>query len=323
MHAMSQRSCAQRAYVGRFAPSPSGPLHAGSLLAAVASFLDARANQGKWLLRIEDVDELRTVEGAEAEIQWALEAHGLHWDEKVPMQSSASRQLRYQDCLELLCDKGLIFDCNCTRKQLRAVSGPYPGTCRDKLSTRQSLKTSKGYQALRFNTSLGEANFAYHDLIQGEQHGELETYGDFIVCRRDGLFAYQLAMVVDDFDQGVSHVLRGTDIMASTPWQLALQGALDFRPPEYAHFPVLTKSGDKLSKQTGAKAVLPTLRSNAHQSRAESIAWQSKQNLLNALEQLGQPLPGDSAEMNCEQVLTEATNHWRLQNVLKQAQLPL
>lgn len=313
----------QRPYVGRFAPSPSGPLHAGSLLAAVASFLDARANQGKWLLRIEDVDELRTVVSAEAEIQWALEAHGLYWDEKVPAQSSASRQLRYQECLESLCDAGLIFDCNCTRKQLRAVPGPYPGTCRKKLSTRPSLESSKGTQALRFNTSIGKPNYVYQDLIQGEQRGDLAAYGDFIVRRRDGLFAYQLAVVADDFDQSVSHVLRGTDIMTSTPWQLALQAALGFGSPQYAHFPVLTKSGDKLSKQSGAAAVLPFIGSSEHSSHAESIASRSRQNLLNALKQLGQPLPDASSEMNCEQLLTEAISHWRLENVPKQAQLVL
>jgi glutamyl-Q tRNA(Asp) synthetase len=260
-------------YVGRFAPSPTGPLHFGSLVAAVASWLDARAAGGRWHLRIEDVDAPRTVPGAEDEILRALEALGLHWDGPVVRQRD--RTARYRQALEELRRRGLAYRCRCSRKEI-ADSGVhgidgivYPGTCRD------TAVPADVSAAERFRVLAGEV--AFTDRVQGRIAQRLEAeVGDFVVLRRDGLFAYQLAVVVDDADLGVTDVVRGADLLDSTPRQIALQRALGLSTPRYLHVPVATRQGEKLSKQTLAPALDP-----ASGPRA----------LRAALAFLGQPVP--------------------------------
>lgn len=260
-------------YVGRFAPSPTGPLHFGSLVAAVASWLDARAAGGEWHLRIEDVDRPRTVAGAENAILRALEALGLGWDGPVVRQSD--RAPRYREALEDLRRRGLAYRCRCSRREI-ADSGVhgidgivYPGTCRG------AAIPEGAPAAIRFLVAGGA--IAFDDRVQGRVSQRLDAeVGDFVVLRRDGLFAYQLAVVVDDADLGVTDVVRGADLLDSTPRQIALQRALGLPTPRYLHVPVATRGGEKLSKQTLAPALAP-----AEGSRA----------LRSALAFLGQPVP--------------------------------
>jgi glutamyl-Q tRNA(Asp) synthetase len=238
-------------YVGRFAPSPTGPLHFGSLVAALASYLDARSAKGKWHLRLDDLDQPRTQPGAASEILRALDLLGFEWDGPVLVQSQ--RLERYRAALDELARRGLAYPCSCTRKELEdsalAIDGAriYPGTCR------QGLAPGKAARALRLRTHAAPIGFA--DAIQGwvEQRVEKEV-GDFVLLRADGVIAYQLAVVVDDMDQGISHVVRGADLLDSTARQIHLQRLLGARTPHYAHLPVaLNAAGEKLSKQTGAR----------------------------------------------------------------------
>jgi len=240
-------------YIGRFAPSPTGPLHFGSLVAALASFLEARAAGGQWHVRLDDLDQPRTQPGAADEILRALERLGFEWDGPVLVQST--RLERYRAVLDELTGRGLAYPCSCTRKELEdsalAIDGAriYPGTCR------HGLAPGKAARALRLRTHSAPIGFA--DAIQGwvEQRVEKEV-GDFVLRRADGIIAYQLAIVVDDMDQGVTHVVRGADLLDSTARQIHLQRLLGARTPRYAHVPVaLNASGDKLSKQTGARAL--------------------------------------------------------------------
>lgn len=242
-------------YVGRFAPSPTGPLHFGSLVAAVASWIDARAAGGRWLVRIEDVDATRTVPGADEAILRTLEAFGLTWDGEVEWQSR--RSAHYEAALERLSAHGYVYRCRCSRKEiadsgLMGLEGAiYPGTCR--------------HLALAPGPSLAErviapsAPVGFVDRAIGAVSQNIAAdIGDFVVRRRDGLFAYQLAVVVDDALQGVTDVVRGADLLWSTPRQIFLQRALGYPTPRYLHFPVVTNaSGEKLSKQTGAEPVDP------------------------------------------------------------------
>jgi glutamyl-Q tRNA(Asp) synthetase len=241
-------------YVGRFAPSPTGPLHYGSLVAAVASFLDARHAGGKWLLRIEDLDPPREAIDAPREIIRQLLALGLHWDLEVLCQSS--RLKSYDDALESI--QTFTFPCTCSRK---AVADIYPGTCR----LRKHLAPGGPY-AVRLQVP--RHSVSINDRCLGLQTWDLEKeVGDFIIKRKDGLHAYQLAVVVDDIHYSVSHIVRGNDLLDSTPRQLALYEQLEVSPPEYLHIPVLVdESGNKLSKQAHAKPVdtrdaLTTIRS--------------------------------------------------------------
>lgn len=239
-------------YVGRFAPSPTGPLHLGSLIAALASYLDAKANQGEWHLRIEDVDETRCHAEHTAGILRTLEACGLEWDGPVVTQSL--RKARYAEALDALRKQHRLYACVCSRREIadsaiNGIDGPvYPGTCR----TAAHPETGN---ALRFKIEVAQINF--HDRLQGAQSQDLaRDIGDFVVRRRDGLTAYQLAVVVDDADLGVTHVVRGADLLDSTARQIALQRALGVRTPEYLHVPVLVNSeGQKLSKQTLAPPI--------------------------------------------------------------------
>jgi glutamyl-Q tRNA(Asp) synthetase len=240
-------------YVGRFAPSPTGPLHFGSLVAALASWLDARRAGGTWLLRMEDLDQPRVVPGAADEILRQLEALGLAWDGPVVHQSA--RAGLYEDSLRRLGAR--VYPCACTRKELEdsalAIDGSriYPGTCRG------GLAPGKAARALRLRT--GNAPVRFVDRVQGEIAQSVETeVGDFVLRRADGLHAYQLAVVVDDAAQGVTDVVRGADLLDSTARQILLQRALGVATPRYLHVPVATNAaGEKLSKQTAATPAGP------------------------------------------------------------------
>jgi glutamyl-Q tRNA(Asp) synthetase len=234
------------AYVGRFAPSPTGDLHLGSLLTAAASFLDARAHGGRWLLRIEDLDTPREVPGAHDAILRGLEAYHLHWDGPITYQSQ--RRTLYVDALSKLEEQRRTFHCRCSRRELQSQP-VYPGTCR------RSPPPPTAATAMRF--ILNPQTTFFSDRIQGPQSADAShSFGDFVIRRRDGLWAYMLAVVVDDADQGVTHVVRGADLLGSTAAQIQLQQALGYRQPDYAHVPVLTEpDGNKLAKSRRSPAV--------------------------------------------------------------------
>jgi glutamyl-Q tRNA(Asp) synthetase len=243
-------------YRGRFAPSPTGPLHFGSLLAAVASYADARAAGGAWLLRIEDVDLPRSRPGAEAEILRQLERYGFAWDGPVVRQSA--RTAAYEDALAKLRARGLVYPCACTRRELEgAAVGAggeriYPGTCRAGIPAAHAGRAAVAWRVRVDATD--DPRIAFRDRLQGPQAQDLvREVGDFVVRRADGLFAYQLAVVVDDAAQGVTDVVRGADLLSSTARQIHLQRLLGWPTPSYLHVPVaLDAGGDKLSKQTRA-----------------------------------------------------------------------
>jgi len=239
-----------RAYIGRFAPSPTGPLHFGSLLAATASYLQARKQSGKWLLRIEDIDPPREQPGAGQQIVDTLDAYGFAWDGPVIWQS-ASRDAHH-DALQALLANGMAYACGCSRRDLAdAPRSPlgiiYPGTCRGGCDARET--------AIRVRTD--DRPVEFYDALQGLQSQQLESEsGDFVVLRRDGLVAYHLAVVVDDHVQGVTEIVRGIDLMDSTPRQIWLQQLLGYATPNYMHIPVATHDdGQKLSKLTGARGI--------------------------------------------------------------------
>jgi glutamyl-Q tRNA(Asp) synthetase len=240
-------------YRGRFAPSPSGPLHFGSLVAAMASYLHAKHQQGIWLLRIEDVDETRTRPGAANEIQHTLASMGFEWDEQIIYQSQ--RKERYAAILKVLMDQGHAYPCACSRADIASTGRRgslgwiYPGSCRE------GIPGSKITRAVRLRTH--DQPIRFHDLIVGNQCQRIESeVGDFIIRRADGYTAYQLAVVVDDGDQGITHVVRGADLLSSTARQIYLQQLLGLPCPQYAHTPlVLDEQGRKLSKQDQAHPV--------------------------------------------------------------------
>ncbi|MFZ5492696.1 MAG: tRNA glutamyl-Q(34) synthetase GluQRS [Pseudomonadota bacterium] len=235
---------------GRFAPTPSGELHLGSLLAAVGSYLSARRAGGRWLLRIDDLDPPRVVPGAAAAILRSLEAHGLPWDGEVLWQSR--RTDAYRAALDQLRRAGRVYPCACTRRELAAaaragVDGPvYRGTCRAGLPP--------GHDARAWRLRVPDADIGFHDAVQGDVCQNLaREVGDFVLQRADGLLAYQLATVVDDAFQGVTEVARGVDLLTSTPRQIHLQHCLGLPQPGYAHLPLLVdRAGLKLGKQTRA-----------------------------------------------------------------------
>ena len=242
-------------YRGRFAPSPTGPLHFGSLVAAVASWVDARAAGGEWLVRIEDVDTPRTVPGAADDILRTLEAFGLGWDGEVTWQSR--RAPLYRVALERLEAQGVVYRCRCSRRELADSGLPgiegavYPGTCR-------ALALAPAEPGADRVITGGEP-LGFVDRVQGAVSQRLDSQvGDFVLRRRDGLFAYQLAVVVDDAEQGITDVVRGADLLLSTPRQIHLQRLLGYPTPSYLHVPVATHlGGQKLSKQSLAPALEP------------------------------------------------------------------
>jgi glutamyl-Q tRNA(Asp) synthetase len=263
-------------YRGRFAPSPTGPLHFGSLVAAVGSYLDARHHGGQWLLRIEDLDTPRIIPGSADDILRTLEQLGMHWDETVMTQST--RGDAYRTALERLRERGVLYPCACTRREIAdsALNGSegfvYPGTCR------YGLPAGRAPRATRVRTTPVPVSF--EDAIQGiiTQNVERDV-GDFVVWRADGLFAYQLAVVVDDAEQGITDIVRGADLLDSTPRQMVLQQLLGLPTPRYAHLPVaVNERSEKLSKQTLARAV-----DTAHPARE----------IIRALLFLGQSLAGE------------------------------
>jgi glutamyl-Q tRNA(Asp) synthetase len=289
-------------YVGRFAPSPTGPLHVGSLVAAVASFLDARAAGGRWLLRMEDLDRPRCEPGAADTILRQLEAYSLPWDGAVLYQSQ--RDDAYTEALDALRRQGAVFPCTCTRSQLaqapRNAEGEtvYPGTCR--------LHTIPRAAAHAWRARVENVSTHFVDRIHGAlQQNLADEVGDFVVRRADGLFAYQLAVVVDDAFQGVTHVVRGADLLWNTPRQVYLQTLLGLPTPVYAHVPLITNAaGQKLSKQTLAPA-LP------ERGRRAVLAQ--------ALAALGHPPPADLAGAAASDLLAWASAHWRIENVPRAA----
>lgn len=273
-------------YVGRFAPTPSGYLHFGSLIAALASYLDARAMGGRWLLRMEDLDPPREMPGAQDAIVQALDAYGFEWD--GPMQRQSERHAVYEETIERLLREGLAYPCLCSRKQLEAYPGPYPGFCRD---ARHPL----GNAAIRLRVPNLEYRFT--DRVQGEfaQHLSQEV-GDFVIRRRDGLIAYQLAVVLDDAWQGVTDVVRGADLLDSTPRQLYLQELLGLPQPRYLHIPLIIQpDGHKLGKSYRSPPLRPE----------EAVPL-----LLRALRALGQPTAPELNDALPGEVLAWAIPRW-------------
>lgn len=289
-------------YIGRFAPSPSGALHFGSLVAAVGSFLDARAHEGQWLLRIEDVDAPRTVSGAAEGILRTLERFGFEWDGPVVWQSA--RTGAYEAALERLKQGGHAYPCACTRRELageplaRDGSRRYPGTCRE------GLPPGREGRAWRVRA---DGIIRFTDRIQGAQEIDLAAdAGDYVVKRADGLFAYQLAVVVDDAQAGVTHVVRGADLLDSTARQIHLLGLLGAPVPSYAHLPLATNpAGEKLSKQTLACAV---------------DDYPPAASLLAALAFLGQNPPSALARATLAEIWQWALAHWSIATVPRRRQ---
>lgn len=272
-------------HVGRFAPSPTGPLHFGSIVAATGSFLAARAAGGQWLVRIEDVDEARTAPGAASDMLHVLEKLGMAWDGEVVFQSARTRL--YRDALDNL--GNFTYPCSCSRRE---IEGIYQGTCRN---------GARG-EARATRVRVENERIAFLDGIQGEYAQNLEReVGDFVLLRADGYFAYQLAVVVDDEEQGVTHVVRGADLLDSTPRQIHLQRCLGFGTPAYAHLPVAAnEQGEKLSKQTLASPVEPAVPV-----------------LFRALGFLGQNPPDELLGADIPSFWNWAIAHWDMEKVPK------
>jgi len=287
-------------YVGRFAPSPTGALHFGSLLAALASFLDARANQGVWLLRMEDLDPSREPAGAAQQILETLQTLALHWDGPVVYQSE--RLSEYHHTLKALTDQGHTYACDCSRQRVRANQGIYDNRCRNRLTP----PTDDFAIRLR----LPDTNIQFEDSIQGVYRQNLcSQCGDVVLHRRDGLIAYQLAVVADDAWQGVTDIVRGFDLIDSTPRQIALQNILGYTTPRYAHIPVASNAlGQKLSKQHFAKALEP---SNSRAYLREALCF------------LGQDLSGSPPSETPQSLLQRAIERWDIQRVPKLANIPV
>ncbi|MDH3221524.1 MAG: tRNA glutamyl-Q(34) synthetase GluQRS [Gammaproteobacteria bacterium] len=284
---------------GRFAPSPSGPLHFGSLVAAVASYCHARSQQGRWLLRIEDVDTPRVVAGAADQIQRDLEAFGFAWDGPVLYQSDQFEQYRHY--LDRLLDQGDCYACECSRRGLREQgvrSGPlgqiYPGNCRHRQLAPEG-------RSIRLNTADARL-IGFSDQVYGGFELNLsEAVGDFVLRRVDGIYAYHLAVVVDDELQGVDEIVRGADLLENTCLHLLLQRKLDFASPRYLHVPLVNNAqGVKLSKQSGAAAI--------DHERAPQL-------LLAALRHLGQSADDAMLQAKPEEILNRAVAEWNTEAI--------
>ena len=304
-------------YCGRFAPSPTGPLHKGSMVAALASYLDAKHHGGRWLLRIDDIDPPRSVAGSVEQIIDCLLQHGLTPDDKVDYQSQHSD--RYNKALQSLANSGVLFACQCTRATLHpdgycqadCASQPFddvhlhphdhPKANDADSSNPQPSGSQLPAASLRVSVDAG-VTLEFEDLVKGPQHIALgATLPNFIIRRRDGLYAYQLAAAIDDAMPGISHVIRGSDLLTSTFRQRYLQSLLQLDPPTYAHLPVLCHTdGSKLSKQTGA----PPVDNN-----------QVATNVRNTLSVLGQEPPPD--HLTTDDLLPWAIKHWAIERVPK------
>jgi len=283
-------------YRGRFAPSPTGLLHAGSLMTAVGSYLEARRRGGQWWVRMEDLDPPREMPGAADDILRTLEAFGFEWDGEVVYQSR--RHALYQAALQQLIDTGHVYACSCSRKDIvsvahRGVDGfVYPGWCRD------GCRQTRQHYAWRLRVD--QQPVAFVDRLQGEYQQQLEQdVGDFVLLRADGFWAYQLAVVVDDAEQGMTDIVRGADLLVSTPRQIHVQRCLGHTTPDYCHLPLLVnEAGEKLSKQTLAPAI-----------RTEDASRQ----LYLALCRLGQQPPAECAGL--QELWQWALQHWALATV--------
>jgi glutamyl-Q tRNA(Asp) synthetase len=290
-------------YVGRFAPSPTGPLHFGSLLTAVASFLHAKQAGGEWRVRVEDIDPPREVPGAAADILRTLEAFDLPWDGPIVYQSR--RHDVYAAAAARLLDAGLAFHCSCSRADVRAAnpgdSARYPGTCRARAVHERAT-------AIRVRVDAGQERFV--DGLQGGVERELaDSTGDYMIWRRDALPAYHLAVVVDDAEQGITTIVRGVDLLESTPVHLHLQRTLGLPAPSYWHTPVVVNPlGYKLSKQTGAAAV-------GRVAPSETAA--------RVLELLGAQPPGELRGAPPHRLWSWALEHWRADSLRGVREIPL
>jgi glutamyl-Q tRNA(Asp) synthetase len=285
-------------YIGRFAPTPSGPLHFGSIIAALGSYLQARQQQGEWLVRIEDIDQPRTIPGADKIILDQLECLGLLWDGEIVYQTR--RIPLYQSALERLEALDLAFTCACTRKE--TANKPYPGTCRNGVT--QGLIG----RSIRIKTD--DQEIGINDLLQGYYSQWLESdIGDFIIKRTDGLFAYHLAVIVDDAEQNINEIVRGADLLDSTPRQIYLQKLLGFSVPAYLHLPVaINNDGSKVSKQTNADAIDINNPCNV---------------LFQALEFLGQAPPADIIDSDVESILDWSIQNWDVNSLPKQKEIKI
>ncbi|QEW05521.1 tRNA glutamyl-Q(34) synthetase GluQRS [Nitrincola iocasae] len=288
-------------YTGRFAPSPTGPLHFGSLLAALASYLDAKHQQGRWLLRIENPDPLREQPGATDQILYTLDTYGLHWDGEVIYQNQ--RQDYYQHLLEKLIQQDLAYPCDCSRKQLKLRNAlqHYDRHCLKHPPDKQAQTAIRARYTLE--------NLCFNDRILGIQQANNCVQGDFIIFRRDGLFAYQLAVVADDHAQKINQVVRGADLLQETFAQIQLQQHLNLTSPDYAHIPLATTAdGQKLSKQNLAPAL---------ENRNPAIE------LLQALRILNQELPPEPLSQTVESLLQWAISHWHIERVPAIQSIPI
>jgi len=286
-------------YVGRFAPSPSGPLHFGSLIAAVGSYLQAKSNQGTWLVRIEDLDPPREITGAATNILTTLDAFGLHWDGDVIYQSQ--RTSAYQEAIAQLNQQGLTYYCHCTRKQIQAQGAFYQGHCKHKQLTADNA-------ALRVTTTVPVNHF------MDELHGKIDiekalAAEDFIIHRKDGLFAYNLAVVVDDIYQGITQVVRGADLIEPTGRQLYLFEQFSQPAPSYLHLPLVSNvDGSKLSKQNHAPGL--------------DIS-QAKALLIDAFRFLALPVCNELQDLSIPHLLQWGTEHWSVKNLPRQKSIVL
>ena len=288
----------QPLYIGRFAPSPTGPLHFGSLIAAVASYLDARAHDGRWLVRIEDIDPPRAIAGAVTAILQCLQIHALHWDGDVLYQS-ARIDIYQHACAQLIAAQRAFY-CTCSRLDLAGSDGIYTGHCRNCFE--------KPQQAFALRLRADDIDIGVVDAIQAPFSENIaRDIGDFVIYRKENLPAYQLAVVVDDAAQQVTHVVRGCDLLDSTSRQIYLQRCLHLPTPHYAHIPVIANAQrQKLSKQTFARAL---------------DADHAAENLLATLEFLQQPLPPAPMANTPADILRWATSHWDMRRIPRRGEL--
>ena len=281
-------------YIGRFAPAPTGAVHFGTLIAAVGSYLQAKKNNGEWIIRIEDVDTTRKVDGADKDILNTLELFGFEWQGEILYQSAQNKH--YEEALQQLLKQSLVFPCLCTRKQL-AENGSdiYPGTCRHR------RLPEKNEHSLRLIAR--DINITFDDAVMARQSQNIARQcGDFIIRRRDGLFAYQLAVVVDDALQGITEVVRGADLLGSTPRQIYLQRLLGYATPAYCHLPLaVDRDGNKISKSEAAAKV--------DIKNREALLYET-------LKFLGQKPPADLSACSMHDIWQWATDNWDIERLV-------